>query len=125
MLTGKSVRLERAVALVLLIAFVPTLSFLGHWDEIFGGLIARPVPAAVLLDAAAQRAEQAEHSRHCHTELASCSAQPLPAGLGLLATRDTLLRPPLLKLVLGATARASVLLGRAVSPPSPPPRLSS
>lgn len=124
LLVGKSVWLERVAAGVLLLAFLPALSFLGHWDEVFGGSLVAQSSASVLVDAAAQQAEQTEHSRHCHTDLASCSAQPLPAGLGLLAMRETLLRPPAPQSSAGEDRQTRASFGRTISPPSPPPRWS-
>ena len=114
--------LQPLIAALLLIAFLPTLSFVGHWGEIFGGQRDPPVPASAMLDLAAQRAEQTEHSQHCHTDLASCSAQPMPSGLGLFATHETLLR----RLALSFIARQGDTLatpsGRVVPPLFPPPR---
>jgi len=120
-----SLRLERAAALLLLLAFLPTLSFLGHWDEIVTSAQVVPAPASVLIDAAAQRAAQADHARHCHTDLASCSAQPIAAGLGLFASRETFLRPPRPQLAFDMAEQTRTLLGRTLSPAPPPPRHSS
>ena len=124
LMPGKSAWLERVAAGVLLLTFLPTLSFLGHWSEILGGSQVPQASASVLVDAAAQQADQVDHSRHCHTDLAACSAQPLPAGLGLLATRETLLRPPSLLSTESADRQTRASLGHTISPPAPPPRSS-
>ncbi len=117
------------VATLLLVAFFPTLSFLGHWDEIFGGSVLGPtvlqLPAAAIFDAARQRTDQAEHAQHCHTALSSCSEQPMPAGVGLLITQEATLLPPSLgitsRVVLDATPRQSP----SEQPLTPPPRAPS
>jgi hypothetical protein len=112
------------IAVVLLIAFFPTLTFLGHWDEIFTASD-KPVaaaPLATITDLNAELAEQAEHAAHCHTNLAACSAQPLPAGVELLLTQESLLGPPPLTFRMPSIDDAVVQSGPTVAPPSPPPR---
>jgi hypothetical protein len=69
-------------------------------------------------------AEQAEHAAHCHTNLASCSAQPLPAGVGLLLTQEALLGPPPQTVRAAPVDEAVAQPGPAPAPPSPPPRLA-
>jgi hypothetical protein len=114
------------IAVVLLIAFFPTLTFLGHWDEIFTASD-EPVaaaPLAAITDLNAELAEQAEHAAHCHTNLASCSAQPLPAGVGLLLTQESLLGPPPQTFRTPPLDEAVAQSGPTVAPPSPPPRFA-
>ncbi|MGI8552556.1 MAG: hypothetical protein ACR2PL_17470 [Dehalococcoidia bacterium] len=106
----------------MLLAFLPSLSFLGHWDEVFSSAIPDLLPAAALFDGAAEQAERAEHANHCHTDLASCSAQPLPAGLGLLATHETHLPTPLLHVVRADWPEERGVAGRVIPPSVPPPR---
>ena len=112
------------IAAVLLIALLPTLTFLGHWDEIFGAADSFAPPAAALYDLNAQQAEQTEHTMHCHINLGSCSAQPMPAGVGLLMTQEALLGPPPQISRAAPVAEAIVQPGPALTPPSPPPRFS-
>jgi hypothetical protein len=111
------------IAAVLLLAFVPTLTFLGHWDEIFGSPdVVAPLPISAVYDLTAQQAEQAEHAMHCHTNLGSCSAQPMPAGVGLLLTQEALLGPPPQITREAPAAETAVRPAPALIPPSPPPR---
>src|SRR5947209_3265125 len=92
---------SRALALVLLLACTPTLGFLGHWHEILGGETVSTGPSqfATLSDTAAAAEERAEHARHCHEDVASCAAQPLPSGLGLLITQECTVVGPTLSVV--------------------------
>jgi hypothetical protein len=113
------------IAAVLLIAFFPTVTFLGHWDEIFTPTDdVAPAPLYAMTDLNAELAEQAEHASHCHTNLASCSAQPLPAGVGLLLTQEALVGPPPQTFRAAPIDEAAVQLGPSLAPPSPPPRLA-
>ena len=115
------------LAALLLFAFFPTLSFLGHWDALFLG---RPGPEVTLLVAsgsailnvAAQQTEEAEHAEHCHTDLGSCSGQPMPAGTGLFTMREILVRPPAVAIAFlkADVRRLHPLL--TITPPTPPPR---
>jgi hypothetical protein len=113
------------IAAVLLIAFFPTVSFLGHWDEIFTPPdVVAPAPINAITDLSAELAEQAEHANHCHTNLASCSAQPLPAGVGLLLTQEALLGPPPQTYRAAALDETVTQPGPSLAPPSPPPRMA-
>lgn len=113
---------RRLLPLLLLFAFLPTLTFLGHWHDLLGQAPPALAPASIIVDGAAQRAEAAEHAMHCHTNLGSCSAQPLPAGLGLLATHEALFALLLAYLIGRVRPDAHIAGGRIVPPPSPPPR---
>jgi hypothetical protein len=116
----------RLLALVLLGSSLPTLTFLGHW-----GLLTDPEPTAVvsavpgttLSDGATAAAERAEHARHYHTDLASRASQPLPAGIGLLPTREVLFLTP--QRWLQAQAPSALGSGWTVTPATPPPRPST
>lgn len=119
---NKLARRQRLCTALLLLAFLPTLTFLGHWDEIFGPADAAPAPASALFDLTADQAEQIEHSQHCHTDLASCSAQPMPAGVGLFATREALLGPLPSLVPAGQPAYLMALSGPPLAPSVPPPR---
>lgn len=125
MVFAKLLHRQQLHAGLLLFAFLPTLVFLGHWGDTLttGPLVVGH--AAALIDQTPQvreqHAEEAEHAEHCHTNLASCSAQPLPSGLGFFVSGDTLLKPPPLRILtpyLASVTRA----GRLLSPPVPPPR---
>jgi hypothetical protein len=120
---------QRLLAAVLLLAFFPTLTFLGHWGDLFEGsgtvdVLMAPVTGAMLFDVTAQQAEKAAHALHCHTDLGSCSGQPMPAGAGLFVTRETLILPlPFVAAALASVA-APIIPAPAGTPPTPPPRSS-
>ena len=118
---GRHQRPQCLLAAVLLLAFLPSLSFAGHWDEL-AGQPRGETSAASLSDGSDAATERVEHALHCHSALASCSAEPLPAGLGFLATHESLL--PALSLRPAATVRRGdrAPAGRTVLPLSPPPR---
>ena len=108
---------------MLIFALLPTLTFMGHWDEIFtppDEVLA--APRSAIYDLTAEQAEQAEHASHCHTNLESCSAQPMPAGVGLLLTQEALIGPPPQTFRAAPMAEAIVQPGPSLTPPSPPPR---
>jgi hypothetical protein len=113
------------IAAVLLFALLPTLTFMGHWDEIFAGPdYVAPTPQVAIFDLTAELAERAEHAAHCHTNLGSCSAQPMPAGVGLLLMQEALLGPPPQISRMTPVVQALARPGPAIIPPSPPPRYS-
>jgi hypothetical protein len=116
---------------VLLFAFSPTLTFLGHWDALFAGHVgpeqsvvssSQPTMFDITAEQAAEQAEQIEHAQHCHTELGSCSGQPVPAGFGLFIMREVLLRPPAVALAVLRREMHQALPSLAAAPPTPPPR---
>ena len=102
-------------ALVLLVAFLPTLLFIGHGTGLPG-------------DAGAEDSHQTagrdtgEHDSHCHTDLSGCANQPVTSGFAQLSLVEALAFAP--------TLHASALTaGTRHSPPafvsdvpSPPPR---
>ena len=119
------------LAAALLFAFFPTLTFLGHLDAIYDGALGpdttlpRITTAAIFslsAEQASEFAEATEHAQHCHTDLGSCSGQPVPAGFGLFVMREVLIRPPAVALALlpGEVAAAFPMPGP--SPLTPPPR---
>jgi hypothetical protein len=112
----------RLLGLLLLATILPTLSFMGHWDEIAGAAPDQQPPVSQLIDLADQQAERIEHTQHCHVDLSSCAAQPLPSGMGLLITRDTLLTPPPLRYERNLSTVASALYDLSIVPTTPPPR---
>ena len=131
MVIRKLLRRQELHAAILLLAFVPTLAFVGHWNDIFGSgqgetpATAAPATAAstpTLYDASAQQAEQEQHEQHCHTNLASCSEQPVPSGAGFMVTHDTHVFPPMLRFFARLSLSTAHLTGRVVSPLLLPPR---
>jgi hypothetical protein len=119
---------ECALAALLLFAFLPTLTFLGHWDEIFldsalgSNRVYAPPDAASILSRTAQQADDEQHEQHCHTNLGSCSEQPMPAGIGLLAIHDALLPAAPLASTLVFAAAAQTLPEPPLLTLTPPPR---
>jgi len=122
---------QPVLAGILFVAFFPTLSFLGHWGDVFAGNFGpdMSVPrysGAVMFDVAAQRAaarvEETEHAQHCHTDLGSCSGQPVPAGFGLFVMREVLVRPPAVALAFLPAEARRALPSPAAAPLTPPPR---
>jgi hypothetical protein len=78
-----------------------------------------------MADLNAELAEQVEHATHCHTNLASCSAQPLPAGIGLLRTQEALFLPPSLQAAVRIVHNSVFRSGPRRPPLPPPPRFDS
>jgi len=116
---------------ILFVAFFPSLSFLGHWGDIFEGSLGpdMSIPrysGAVMFDLTAERAatqaEETEHAQHCHTDLGSCSGQPVPAGFGLFVMREVLVRPPAVALAFVLADAQHALPSPAAAPLTPPPR---
>jgi hypothetical protein len=71
-------RSPRRQAVILLIAFLPTLTFAGHWDvPAFRDFLNASFPGGHSHSAHAHTpAEAHEHARHCHANLASCTDAP-------------------------------------------------
>lgn len=118
---------SRLLALILLFSALPTLTFLGHWGvTVESDQAVAPAAGvdATLSDAADTAAERAEHARHCHTDLASCASQPLPAGIGLLLTQDIMFVLPSRWLVDHRPALSVPWSGWNIVPLVPPPRPS-
>lgn len=109
-------------ALALLIAFLPTLTFAGHWDDVLADQRIERAPVSALTNRSSEQAEHAEHAQHCHMNLASCSAQPLPSGLGFLKSRDWLLSMPVLLFALRTDSEIRLPASRFDTPQPPPPR---
>lgn len=114
------------LAAILLFSFLPTLTFVGHWEEIVRGTavtsLQMPASGAIIFDAVMQQADQARHAMHCHTNLGSCSEQPMPAGVGLFASRETRPGPPPALVAARLQEVALVVPGPAFAPLLPPPR---
>ncbi|MDP2326473.1 MAG: hypothetical protein Q8M79_00110 [Dehalococcoidia bacterium] len=102
-------------ALVLVIAWIPGLTFFGHWTTLAAPL--GLAPAAMHTHSASS-----DHAAHCHTDVSGCSDQAA-GGAASVA-------PPALASVLIAAALALMLValveripaGLAPVPASPPPR---
>jgi hypothetical protein len=123
---GKTRTSPAWLAALLLAAFLPTLTFLGHWNELFAGAVVAPaqvpVSASAMFDLTAQQADQSRHAQHCHTNLGTCSEQPMPAGIGLLTTHETLFGPPPSLFPGAPQTEALLLFEHVLVPLAPPPR---
>ena len=114
------------LAAILLFSFLPTLSFLGHWDEIFraatvgSALIDTSTP--VIYDLVTQQTDLTRHAMHCHTSSGSCSEQPMPAGVGLFVTHEALLGPPPSASRVRVEDAVFLAPDPALTPLIPPPR---
>jgi hypothetical protein len=121
---------QRALAALLMVAFLPTLTFLGHWNEIFFGSVLGSNQVYVAPDVASllpntpQDAEESEHAQHCHTNLSSCSEQPMPSGIGLLAMHDALLGPAPAVVQIRLVDNGPAVPQLAILPLTPPPRVA-
>ncbi len=112
---SRSASVQRA-ALILLLAWLPTLSYVGHWEAL-------TAPASS--HAAAHRsggAPDGAHERHCHAGIDDCSGGI--AGADLLAVnvgRDLGRVASLIGLALPRNDDTR-LSGRSDAPVPPPPR---
>ncbi len=73
--------MQRRLALVLLFALLPTLSYFGHWPEVSfaipGSSLVLGLPGSAAHTHAADPGSGAGgHTSHCHSEAASCSDAP-------------------------------------------------
>ncbi|MCC6238318.1 MAG: hypothetical protein IT299_12215 [Dehalococcoidia bacterium] len=75
-----SSRQARQAALLLLLAWLPTLTFFGHWE----GLAAPFTSASAVATHAHSPTSDREHAQHCHAGFEGCSggasAVTMPAG---------------------------------------------
>ena len=79
-----SSRHAQRCALLLLLAWLPTLTFVGHWEALAAPLTSAGGPAATHAHASPSGASDREHAAHCHTGFDECgggaSAVTMPAG---------------------------------------------
>lgn len=125
-------------AWILLVAFVPSLTFAGHWPAL---AITIPFVRATIVvnlggasrtghdDGAASGQAQGDdaeqHARHCHADAASCSDIPFTGGSAFALLQDSVA-------LLAAAATLSAIVGscwlphgsQSLFPEPPPPRLS-
>lgn len=103
-------------SLLLLVAFLPTLLFLGHHPG-------QADDAGASTQHAASSHEHDEHARHCHADLGSCADQPLTSGLGQLSMVEELAFVLHLYAAPIAPDAERTPSASAVDVPAPPPRL--
>ena len=106
-------RVQRA-ALLILLAWLPTLAYVGHWDAFAG---TAPIHRAAH---AGGPAEDSSHSQHCHAGLDSC-ADSASAPVPVIAPLGALRAAPEAHVVILPTD-APALVGRSDAPATPPPR---
>lgn len=95
---------------LLLLALMPSLSYTGHWGELFGGA-AEPENSV----------EHEAHEGHCHYGPSSCADQPVPPNFRSFADLIELPRPSLTAFPI---EDAAVLPIEFLSPPPvEPPRV--
>jgi len=75
--------------LLLLFAFLPSVTYVGHWYELVGHG-----------SAASEAAEHAQHESHCHVAASACADQPVPVGGRLLPLAVELMEPRLLAVLM-------------------------
>lgn len=104
----------QAGSLLLLLAFLPTTGYVGHWGEFTDYVVGR---------AGHERPadpDHASHASHCHGT-ASCSEQPQPIGVRVFPTVIELPLPSLIDHV--AEDDVSIYNEFFLAPPTEPPRL--
>jgi hypothetical protein len=88
----------------MLLVLVPQLLYVGHWS------------------ADAGQGATGEHHQHCHSDVATCSQAPVPAGPGQILMNDDLLVLPALRSILLPAHDPDIPSSLSVSPRVPPPR---
>lgn len=130
--TRRALRQHRRLALLLLVAFLPSVTFLGHINvhiEVPGtGLyVGLPAPATHEHGAhAGHHDDRAEHERHCHADFASCSDVPFTGASAFLLLEEAarmLGLAGLMVLVFAAARRPGTSAG--IAPLLPPPRFAA
>ncbi len=103
--------LQAARPLLLLLALFPSLSYMGHWTELFA-------PEAA--SGAAEQEDHSGHEAHCHFGPANCAEQPVPPNTQSLPDLVELSNPELNAVPLeDTTAIPEEVYSR---PPVQPPR---
>ncbi len=114
------------MALWLLIALLPMVSFVGHWPthiDIPGTDLYVTIPFAGPVDGA--EAGEHSHGGHCHEDAAGCSKTPSPAGVGFALMNESIMALGAAALLIAVAARTRGFRpDRDVLPETPPPRWS-
>lgn len=84
---------RRRASWILILALLPTLTFLGHWP----GQISIPgtdyylaIPGSASAPSGDTSTSAHDHTRHCHADAASCSDVPAAAGVSFALMNETL-----------------------------------
>ncbi len=112
--TARSRRFVQRCALVLILAWIPGISFFGHWSELTAPL-GMPVTVSHL-----HESEAAEHVAHCHADVSTCGDQGTGGAFALV-------RPAASAVVASIEVGTSPALDPAPAgtlplPLTPPPR---
>ena len=108
-------RAAKQCALLLLLAWLPTLAFFGHWGALAAPVVGRTLPHE-------SHASGESHRQHCHAEVAGC------AGGTLMSVLPAPPAPQTGPVLTEARPRAPVEdggpipAGRSDAPLTPPPR---
>ncbi len=108
--------LLRKGSLVLLLAFLPSVLYLGHWGDLVDSALDRTA-----VERSAEAVDHSGHAAHCHAGPAACSDQPVPAAAAVIASVVEL--PPVHLLARESGDDALVFSEFILTPPTEPPRL--
>ncbi|MEX0785689.1 MAG: hypothetical protein WD939_03540 [Dehalococcoidia bacterium] len=99
--------------MLLLLAFLPSFLYVGHWTDMVNVAFGQP--------GATEAAASSAHEAHCHFGQSTCSDQPVPAEVKVA---PTVVEVPKLELTSDALEDSdTILIERFVAPPTEPPRL--
>ena len=112
--------------MVLLLAMLPMLTFMGHWPASFdipGTSYYVGMPFTGAQGHSHEGGEGHDHSSHCHGDSASCSDVPAQAGVsfGLMTEAIALVVAAAVLFAVAKTAR-TILREYVLSPEPQPPR---
>lgn len=114
---------QRRMALWLMLALLPMLTFFGHWPthiDIPGTGLYLTVPFAGPIQ---DDATEHDHAQHCHGEASGCSKTPATAGVGFAIMNETIAALGAAALLVAVASRTRTLRApRGVTPELPPPR---
>lgn len=101
------------LAAALLLAWLPSLTFVGHWEQLMPG-------APKVEQTHSHRADQA-HAEHCHEGVAACADHAPAQSPAVARTLEAALIPPETRIPL--TNDAVPPADSETTPSTPPPRL--
>jgi hypothetical protein len=119
---ASSRRALRRASLLLLLALLPALAYVGHWDQLLPS--SATAPAAVHQhEAPSEPAPANEHADHCHEGVEDCGAQGSAGALVSLSASFRAAAAPLARLA-PAPHVALPLEAASSAPLTPPPRVA-
>lgn len=115
-------------AWILFLAFLPSISFAGHWDielAVPGASFSLGFTSAHVHAAGESEDSPSGHRDHCHADASGCSDQPLVAGAQVANLGQMIALAASVDEVRGfQPSRVLLPEGAATSPDIPPPRAS-